>query len=89
MFAPLAAYTGVLTLMAIATFTLPAARWLVMAGGVLFFISDGFVAANMFHPQSDAALAFGLSFTGWMIYWAAQAALCIGGLALRRVDRAA
>ncbi|MCR6646596.1 MAG: lysoplasmalogenase [Terricaulis sp.] len=87
MFAPLAAYTGVLTLMALISFTLPSARWLAMLGGVLFFISDGFVAANLFHPQSDAALAFGLSFTGWMIYWAAQASLCIGGLALSRVDR--
>lgn len=82
LFAPLALYAGVLTLMALSTFTLPAARWLVMAGGVLFLISDGFVAANLFHPQSDAALAFGLSFTGWMIYWAAQAALCIGALGL-------
>lgn len=83
MFAPLAIYTAVLTLMALSTFTLPGARWLVMAGGVLFFISDGFVAANLFHPQSDAAVAFGLSFAGWMIYWAGQAGLCVGALGLR------
>jgi len=81
LFAPLAVYTGVLTLMTLSTFTLSAPFWLVMAGGMLFFISDGFVAANMFHPQSDPALA---GFTGWMIYWAGQAALCIGALGLRR-----
>src|SRR5690606_18258700 len=40
MFVPLAVYTGVLTLMAALSFTLPAARWLAMLGAVLFFISD-------------------------------------------------
>jgi uncharacterized membrane protein YhhN len=88
MFAPLSVYTGVLTLMALSTFTLPGSRWLVMLGGVLFFISDGFVAANMFHPQADATLAFSLGFAGWMIYWAGQAALCIGALGLHRLDPA-
>lgn len=84
MFAPLAIYTGVLTLMAIISFTLPAARWLAMAGAVLFFISDGFVAANMFHPEPDPTLAYWRSFAGWMIYWAGQAALCFGALGLHR-----
>lgn len=81
--APLSAYTGVLTAMAIATFTLPPARWLVMTGGVLFFISDGFVAHNMFHTAGDPQTAFALSFIGWMTYWAGQAALCVGALTLR------
>ena len=84
MFAPLAVYTGVLTLMAICSFTLPAARWLAMAGAVLFFISDGFVAWNMFHPDPDPTLAYWRSFAGWMIYWAGQAAICYGALGLHR-----
>jgi uncharacterized membrane protein YhhN len=70
MFAPLAVYTGVLTLMALCSFTLPAARCLVMLGAVLFFISDGFVAWNMFHHDPDPTLAYWRSFAGWMIYWA-------------------
>lgn len=82
MFTPLAIYTGVLTLMAITSLTLPSARWLAMAGAALFFISDGFVAANMFHPQADAGAAFWMNFAGWMIYWTGQAALCLGALGL-------
>lgn len=84
MFAPLSIYTGVLTLMALSSFTLPAARWLVMAGAVLFFISDGFVAANMFHPLDDPTLAYWRTFAGWMIYWAGQAAICVGALGLHK-----
>ncbi len=84
MFTPLAIYTGVLTLMAITSFTLPAARWLAVLGAVLFFISDGFVAANLFHPAADPALAFWRTFIGWIIYWAGQSALCIGALGLHR-----
>ena len=84
MFAPLAVYTGVLTLMAICSFTLPTTRWLVMAGAVLFFISDGFVAWNMFHPDPDPTLAHWRSFAGWMIYWGGQAAICFGALGLHK-----
>jgi len=84
MFAPLAVYTGVLTLMALISFTLPAARWLAMAGAVLFFISDGFVAWNMFHPDPDPTLDYWRSFAGWMVYWAGQAGLCIGALGLHK-----
>lgn len=84
LFAPLAVYTGVLTLMALCSFTLPATRWLVMAGAVLFFISDGFVAWNMFHTDPDPTLAHWRSFAGWMIYWAGQAAICWGALGLLR-----
>lgn len=88
LFVPLSVYTGVLTLMAAVALTLPPARWLAMIGGVLFFVSDGFVAGNLFHPQSDPTLAFVSSFSGWMIYWAAQACLCIGMLSAppRRVE---
>jgi len=84
MFAPLGVYTGVLTLMALCSFTLPATRWLAMAGAVLFFISDGFVAWNMFHTATDPTLAFWRSFAGWMIYWGGQAAICFGALGLHR-----
>ena len=84
LFGPLALYTAVLTAMAIASFTLPAARWPTMAGAVLFFISDGFVAANLFHPLDDPALAFWRGFAGWMLYWAGQAGLCLGMLRLHR-----
>lgn len=84
MFVPLSVYTGVLTLMALTSFTLPATRWLAMAGAVLFFISDGFVAWNMFHAGADPTLAFWRSFAGWMIYWAGQAALCYGALGLHK-----
>lgn len=84
MFAPLSVYTGVLTLMAITSVTLPAARWLAMAGAVLFFISDGFVAWNMFHHDPDPTLAFWRSFAGWIIYWAGQAAICFGALGLHK-----
>lgn len=84
MFAPLSIYTGVLTLMAIMSFTLPATRWLAMAGAVLFFISDGFVAWNMFHPDNDPTSAFWRTFVGWMIYWGAQGALCFGALGLHK-----
>lgn len=82
MFAPLGFYTGVLTLMTLSSLTLPASRWLAMAGAVLFFISDGFVAANLFHPQAGESAAFWMSFAGWMIYWAGQAGLCLGALGL-------
>lgn len=84
MFVPLSVYTGVLTLMALCSFTLPATRWLVMAGAVLFFISDGFVAWNMFHPDPDPTLAHWRSFAGWMVYWAGQAAICWGALGLHK-----
>ena len=84
MFTPLAVYTGVLTLMALCSFTLPATRWLVMAGAVLFFISDGFVAWNMFHNDPDPTLAYWRNFAGWMIYWAGQAGICIGALGLHK-----
>lgn len=84
MFAPLSVYTGVLTLMALCSFTLPKARWLVMAGAVLFFISDGFVAWNMFHHDPDPTLAYWRSFAGWMVYWAGQAAICFGALGLHK-----
>lgn len=84
MFVPLGVYTGVLTVMALASFTLPTTRWLVMAGAVLFFISDGFVAWNMFHHDPDPTLAYWRSFAGWMIYWAGQAAICFGALGLHR-----
>lgn len=84
MFAPLAVYTAVLTLMALCSFTLPTTRWLVMIGAVLFFISDGFVAWNMFHHDSDPMLAYWRSFAGWMIYWAGQAAMCFGALGLHK-----
>lgn len=87
MFAPLAVYTAVLTLMALCSFTLPSARWLVMAGAVLFFISDGFVAWNMFHRDPDPTLAYWRSFAGWMVYWAGQAAICWGALGLHRVAK--
>lgn len=84
MFAPLAVYTGVLTLMALCSFTLPLERRLVMLGAVLFFISDGFVAWNMFHHDPDPTLAYWRSFAGWMIYWAGQAAMCVGALGLHK-----
>lgn len=84
MFAPLSVYTGVLALMAICSFTLPWERRLVMLGAVLFFISDGFVAWNMFHHDPDPTLAYWRSFAGWMIYWAGQAAICWGALGLHK-----
>jgi len=84
MFAPLVVYTGVLTLMALCSFTLPATRRLVMIGAVLFFISDGFVAWNKFHHDPDPTLAYWRSFAGWMIYWAGQAAMCVGALGLHK-----
>lgn len=84
MFVPLSVYTGVLTLMALTSFTLPATRWLVMAGAVLFFISDGFVAWNMFHHDPDPTLAYWRSFAGWTIYWAGQAGICYGALGLHK-----
>ena len=84
LYLPLGIYTGVLTVMTMSSFTLPAARWLAMAGAVLFFISDGFVAWNMFHADPDPTLASWRSFAGWMIYWAGQAALCVGALGLHK-----
>lgn len=81
---PLLVYTGVLVAMTMSTFTLPASRWLVMAGAVLFLISDGFVAANAFRDEAFAPAAPWFNFTGWMIYWAAQAALCYGALGLHK-----
>jgi uncharacterized membrane protein YhhN len=85
-FIALGVYTGVLTIMTMASFTLPWTRWLAMAGAVLFFVSDGFVAWNMFHHDPDPALAFGMSFAGWMIYWAGQAAICFGAIGLHKAS---
>ncbi|MDZ4693463.1 lysoplasmalogenase [Terricaulis sp.] len=87
MFVPLSVYTGVLTLMALCSFTLPASRWLVMAGAALFFISDGFVGWNMFHPDPNPTLAYWRSFAGWLVYWGGQAAICVGALGLHRTSR--
>ena len=84
LFAPLSVYTGVLTLMAITSLTLPAARWLAIAGAVLFFVSDAFVAASMFHPLEAPTLAHWRSFAGWMVYWGGQAGICIGALGLHK-----
>jgi uncharacterized membrane protein YhhN len=84
LFVPLAVYTGVLTLMTMMSFLVPWKHWLAIAGAVLFFISDGFVAWNMFHPDPDPTLAFWRSFAGWMIYWGAQAALCYGLVGLHK-----
>lgn len=84
LFIPLGIYTLVLTFMTVTSFTLPAARWLAMAGAVLFLISDGFVAANMFHPLADPTLSVWRSFAGWTIYWAGQAAICVGALGMHR-----
>jgi uncharacterized membrane protein YhhN len=84
LFVPLSVYTGVLTLMTMTSFVLPWKHWLAMAGAVLFFISDGFVAWDMFHPDPDPTFAFWRSFAGWMIYWAAQAALCYGLVGLHK-----
>lgn len=82
LFAPLSIYTAVLTTMAISTFTLPATRWLAMAGAVLFFISDGFVAGHLFHGADPLVASFWFGFAGWMLYWAGQAGLCLGGAGL-------
>lgn len=81
---PLKIYTAVLTAMVLASITLPAARWLAMVGALLFFISDGFVAADMFHQPNDPILAAMRSFVGWMIYWSGQAAICAGALGLHK-----
>jgi uncharacterized membrane protein YhhN len=84
MLVALSVYTAVLTAMTMSSITLPASRWLAILGAVLFFISDGFVAANMFHPAADPTLVFWRSFTGWMLYWAGQACLCFGALGLHK-----
>jgi len=83
-FVPLAVYSGVLTLMVLSSYTLRWTHWLAMVGAVLFFISDGFVAWDKFHPATDPTLAFWRSFAGWMIYWAGQAAICFGALPLKQ-----
>jgi uncharacterized membrane protein YhhN len=83
LFAPLCLYSGVLTLMVLSSYTLAWTHWLAMLGAALFFISDGFVAWNMFHHDPDPALAFWRSVAGWMIYWAGQAGICFGAFALR------
>ena len=88
LFVPLAIYTAVLTLMAMSSFTLPAVHWPAMLGAVLFFISDGFVAWNMFHHDPDPTLAYWRNFAGWMVYWAGQAAICFGALGLHKPQNA-
>jgi uncharacterized membrane protein YhhN len=81
---PLSIYTAVLTLMTMTSLMLPARHWLAMVGAAFFLISDGFVAANMFHRAADSTLAYWLSVTGWMIYWTAQACLCFGARTLHK-----
>ncbi len=78
LFAPLCVYTAVLTLMTLSSLTLRATHWPSILGAVLFFVSDGFVAANQFHAPADANAALWMGFVGWMIYWAGQAGLCLG-----------
>jgi uncharacterized membrane protein YhhN len=80
LFYPLLVYSGVLLIMTLSTFTLPAIAWFAMAGGVLFLVSDGFVAAHIFHADSPIVAGFGFGFIGWMLYWAGQAGLCLGGI---------
>lgn len=86
--APLMVYTLVLTAMTVVSFTLPASRWLAMAGAILFLISDGFVAAQHFHADSALVSTFWFGFVGWMLYWAGQAGLCVGALGLPGPPRA-
>lgn len=84
LYIPLLCYSLVLTVMTISSFTLPWSRWLAMAGAVLFLISDGFVAAHVFRSEDPIVADFWFGFAGWMIYWAAQAGLCIGALGLHK-----
>lgn len=84
LFAPLLVYTLVLVAMTLSTFTLPITAWLAMGGGVLFLVSDGFVAAHLFHSDDPLVASFWFGFAGWMLYWAGQAGLCLGGLTLAK-----
>ena len=83
--APLRVYSAVLTAMAMTSFTLAWSHWVAMAGAVLFFISDGFVAYDLFRPDNVAS--DGVRFAGWMIYWAGQAGICVGGTGLTLTRR--
>jgi uncharacterized membrane protein YhhN len=78
LFAPLFVYALVLTAMTATSFLLPSARWPAMLGAFLFLISDGFVAAQVFHADSAIVANFWFGFAGWMLYWAGQAGICIG-----------
>lgn len=80
----LTVYAVVLTVMVASSFTVTAAGRLATVGAVLFFVSDGFVSLDMFHRPANPLFQVAESFAGWMIYWAGQAAICVGGLALRR-----
>lgn len=84
---PLGCYSAVLTAMAMTSFTLPWSRWAAIAGAVLFFISDGFVAYDLFQPDNAASEA--VRFVGWVVYWAGQAGICVGAIGLRPRSRGA
>jgi len=84
LYGPLTVYSAVLTAMALSSYTLAWPQGLAMAGALLFFVSDGFVAWDKFHPDANPTLAFWRGFAGWMIYWSGQALLCFGGLGLAK-----
>ncbi|MES1200337.1 MAG: lysoplasmalogenase family protein [Pseudomonadota bacterium] len=78
-----AIYTLALTAMVLSTLTLPWARWLVMAGAVLFFVSDILLTWQTNKPPRDPALLRLMSDASWFTYYFAQAGLCLGALTLK------
>lgn len=74
---PVRGYVAVITLMALAALTLPAARWPALLGALLFLLSDLLLALELFvlsgkGPKRAAGYAL------WSAYWSGQALILWG-----------
>ncbi len=76
---PVRAYVWVITLMALAATTLPAAFWPAMIGAALFVVSDLLLALRLFRARDPASQRL-LSRLLWPAYWGGQALILLGAI---------
>jgi uncharacterized membrane protein YhhN len=70
---PIALYFGIITVMTMAAIGLPASLALAGIGAVLFFASDGVLAAEMFKLKPNAPARAWTPYVVWALYWGGQA----------------
>lgn len=71
--APVGLYLGIITVMTVAAIGLPASLALAGIGAVLFFASDGILAAEMFRLKPNAPARAWTPYAVWALYWGGQA----------------
>jgi uncharacterized membrane protein YhhN len=68
-------YLGIITIMTMAAIGLPAGLALAGIGAVMFFASDGVLAAEMFKLKPNAPARAWTPYPVWALYWGGQAAI--------------